>query len=882
MSSKSDDANAEAPSSSSSPFELTAGPYPSSALAVLSFRGREAISRPFSFEIVVAASAAVDDGAIEADLLGAPACLLMRAGTSAPRFVRGVVAAVTAQSAAPGQRAVYRLRIVPNLWLLKKRTTSRIFQDLTVPAIVAAVLDESGVKYALRLLGTYRRRTYCVQYRETDFAFVERLLAEEGIFYTFDHGGAEAATEITALSDTARLYPTIAGEPKLAYRPHAGAAGMAIGEHHVQRFELRRSLRSTSALRRGYDFRRPSFDLLAEAKIAASTAGEPKRGEVYEHHEEDEEPNIRPDTVAAELEQHRADMVVGEGTSGCRRVVPGTRFVLGDHDIGRLDREYVVTEVKHQGCAPGLVKAGVAVYENTFKCAPSTVVARPRRPARSVQQVTETAVVVGPQGQEIHTDEHGRVKVQFHWDREGKHNENSSCWIRVAQTWAGSGWGFQFIPRVGMEVVVSFLGGDTDRPLVTGCLYNGLNNVPFPLPGNKTRSGLVTRSTPDGRAGNELWFEDAKGKEQIFLHGERDFLENVVRDHEGSVGRDQRERVTRHSVEEVGGNRTVDVGGTLREGVRGNRVSRCDGDSFETISGRLSQTIGGSAGIVIEGDRTVHVTGNSDSIVGQPGKEHFNNLFVHGDHILGASDAIKLRADKSIVLQCGESVLEIGPDGIRLRGKIIDLTGSESASMTEAGPALRLGKEGELVAETLRLFSSEASLILDKEAKLKGKQVKLNCDDEQPSGKDADKLVIEKKPFKLKLSDAEYGVYAGKTYHLLVDGATFEGTTDGDGVVDKQIPKDTKSVTVLLWVGDYPTGAQKTWTIRMDPLPPPTTARGAQQRLGNMGYYRGEPTGEMDDATREALRDFQAHVGLPGTGMLDGATADKITTLHGK
>ncbi len=142
-------------------------------------------------------------------------------------------------------------------------------------------------------------------------------------------------------------------------------------------------------------------------------------------------------------------MVVGEGTSGCRRVVPGTRFVLGDHDIGRLDREYVVTEVKHQGCAPGLVKAGVAVYENTFKCAPSTVVARPRRPARSVQQVTETAVVVGPQGQEIHTDEHGRVKVQFHRDREGKHNENSSCWIRVAQTWAGSGWGFQFIPRVG-------------------------------------------------------------------------------------------------------------------------------------------------------------------------------------------------------------------------------------------------------------------------------------------------------------------------------------------------------------------------------------------------------------------------------------------------
>ena len=330
-----------------------------------------------------------------------------------------MVAAVTAQSVAPGQRAVYPLRIVPTLWLLKKRTTSRIFQELTVPAIVSAVLDESGVKYALRLLGTYRRRTYCVQYRETDFAFVERLLAEEGIFYTFDHGGAEAATEIIALSDTARLYPTIAGEPKLSYRPHEGAAGMAEGEHHVQRFELRRSLRSTSVLRRGYDFRRPGFDLLAEAKIAANTAGEPTRGEGYEHHEEDEEPNIRPDTVAAELEQHRADMVVGEGTSGCRRVVPGTRFVLGDHDIGRLDREYVVTEVKHTRLCSGPgegwrrgVREHVPMRAVDRRCAPPSTSSfgaasdRNRRRGRAPRardphrraRAGEGAVSLGPRG----------------------------------------------------------------------------------------------------------------------------------------------------------------------------------------------------------------------------------------------------------------------------------------------------------------------------------------------------------------------------------------------------------------------------------------------------------------------------------------------------
>ena len=224
------------------PFELSAGLYESPALAVLSFRGREAISRAFSFEITVAASPEVDAATIEPDLLGRPACLTMQAGASAPRLVRGVVAAVSALSVAHGGRGVYRLRIVPALWVLKKRTTSRIFQDKTVPEIVAAVLDEAGVSYALCLIGKYRPRTYCVQHRETDFAFVERLLAEEGIFYTFDHGGPDAKTETVSLSDSARLYPAIDGDAALAYRPHEGAAGMALSEHHVQRFELGKPL----------------------------------------------------------------------------------------------------------------------------------------------------------------------------------------------------------------------------------------------------------------------------------------------------------------------------------------------------------------------------------------------------------------------------------------------------------------------------------------------------------------------------------------------------------------------------------------------------------------------------------------------------------------
>ena len=280
------------------PFQFSAGPYESPTLTVLALRGREAISKLFSFEVTVAASPAVDDTTIEADLLGSPACLAMQAGSSSPRFVRGVVAAVAAQSAVHGRRAVYRLRVVPALWLLKKRTTSRIFQDQSIPEIVAAVLDEASVAYTLRLLGKYRPRSYCVQHRESDFAFVERLLAEEGIFYTFDHGGSDAKTEIVTLSDSARLYPVIADDPSLVYRPHEGTAGMAQGEHHVQRFEFERSLRSTSVFRKGYDFRRPGLELVAEGKVEDLSGGEPDRGEVYEHHEEDEQPNVRPESVA--------------------------------------------------------------------------------------------------------------------------------------------------------------------------------------------------------------------------------------------------------------------------------------------------------------------------------------------------------------------------------------------------------------------------------------------------------------------------------------------------------------------------------------------------------------------------------------------------------
>ena len=890
------------------PFELRAGPHESPALTVVSLRGREAISEPFSFEITVAASPDVDDSTIEPDLLGAPACLVMQAGASAPRFVRGVVAEVAAQSAVHGRRAVYRLRVVPALSLLKMQTASRVFQEKTVPEIVAAVLDEAGITYALRLLGKYRPRTYCVQQRETDFAFVERLLAEEGIFYTFDHGGPDAESEIVSLSDTAHFYPAIEGNPELAYRPHEGAAGMAQGEHHVQRFDLRRSLRPTSVLRRGYDFRRPALNLVADGKLEDLSGGEPKRGEIYEHHEEDEEPNIRQETVNAELEQHRAGVEVAHGSSGCRRLATGARFKLCDHDLGRLDAEYVVTSVMHEGRSPETATQGEPVYANTFECVPATVAARPPRPARSLQQVTETAIVVGPEGQEIYTDEYGRVKVQFHWDREGKRDERSSCWIRVAQAWAGSGWGFEFIPRVGMEVIVTFLGGDVDRPVITGCVPNAINRPPFPLPGSKTQSGIRTQSTPGGGGYNELSFEDASGAEQIRLRAQRDLTEVVEHDHALNVKHDQSTviggqeatRVAGCSTLRVGGDRQDDVMGsqsitvggalTIKAGAGSNATTL--GDVSAMVGGNQTQMVYGSSREIFAGDASTKVAGDSSLqvgryqrvTVGNDGDQSRGELYVYGDYVLGAAGGVRISAEKEIVLQCGKSRLRLTPEAIDVLAATLTLAGSKSARLAGKGPALALGEELEVTAKKIKMYSENASMELDKDAKLDGKTVRLNCGPGAPSpGSDAAETPKTKK-LAVKLTDYAYQPYKNKKYHLNVDGMRYEGETDADGAVEKDVPESAKAAQLILWTDKYPTGPRRTYDLALEALAPTSTVRGAQARLKNLGYYQGPLRDESDDATEQALLQFQsdhAEQQLDPSGKLDAATAAALMTVHG-
>ncbi len=893
-----------APSSASSPtpFALTGGGFAGRHLRVRSFQGREAVSCPFRFDVTIAAGPTDD---VEAKLFGEKATLSIRTTGKATRSVHGVVAGVEAQGALGGLehgRAAYRVRLVPRLWLLGKRKTSRVFQEKTVPEIVGAVLDQAGVPHRAALVEKYAPRLYCVQYQETDLAFVARLLAEEGIFYLFDHGSEDTVM----LADSAHLYDPIAGDPGLTYRCNEGSDGLVPREHDVWRFALRRALRPGAVLHRDYDFRRPMLDLRGETKppsspppgpAADATPFEANQLGVYDHHGEDERPDVDAHTARVRLEQHRARAVVARGASACRRLLPGHRFELAEHDAAALDGTYVVASVEHEGRAPEITRGRERVYANTFACVPADVALRPARPERALQQVTETALVVGPEGEEIYTDEHGRVKVQFPWDLDGKKNDHSSCWVRVAQTWAGAGWGFQFVPRIGMEVVVTFVGGDTDRPLVTGCVPNAANVPPFKLPKDATRAGIKTRTTPGGHGSNELSFEDRKGAEEIRIHAQRDLHEIVGNDHSTTVTHDRDASTGGDQRENVSGRRTLHVGGDQAVTVAGDRSDETMGNAHETVSANKRVTVKGDLTTRVDGGSSTSIAGAGAALLGggftacaggpDNDKPHSIAVFAEGSLHVGAKKAIELTAENTIVLQVGKSRLVMAPDRITIEAMELVLLGNKSTSLFGEGgikgPALHLTDDVEVAAPKVVLHTPHASVKLEDNADVRGKLVRLNCNDDDPATSTKDGEQPEKtKPFSTNVHDPDFEPYVGKHYRLVADGFTHEGTTGVDGSITEQVPDSATSVVVTVWVDAFPTGQRKSWTIGIvNELPPVHSLEGMIARLENLGYEPGVDKKVMDGPTRTAITAFQKDHDVKPTGEIDAATVAALEARHG-
>jgi type VI secretion system secreted protein VgrG len=495
-------------------------PLGKDALLLAGIRGTEAISAPFSFELVMLSE---NHKIAFQEVVGKAVTASIVLPDGSKRFWNGIVSRFS-QGRGGGEEggdprfSAYQATMVPWLWLLLLTTNSRIFQKLSTPDIVEKIFKEKGFSdFKMRLQGTYEPREYCVQYRETDFNFVSRLLEEEGIYYFFEH---EDGKHTMIIADAPAEHKPCPRQERAYYQISAGAR---LEKDVITGLEAFREIRPVKVSLSDFNFTIPNTSLEANAPSKHKTGH--AELEIYDYPGFHESKSEGDRQARLRMEEEEARMTRMAGLSTCRAFTSGYRFTLtGFYRSDMNDKEYVLTSVAHEASQEFHGEGSGLSYNNYFTCIPFEVRFRPRRVAeKPAVHGSQTAIVVGPKGEEIYTDEHGRVKVQFHWDREGKRDENSSCWIRVSQPWAGAGWGSLNIPRIGHEVVVDFIEGDPDRPIITGSVYHGQNRPPYPLPDEKTKSTLKSESTIGGGGFNEIRFEDKKGKEEIFVHGQKDY-----------------------------------------------------------------------------------------------------------------------------------------------------------------------------------------------------------------------------------------------------------------------------------------------------------------------------------------------------------------------
>ena len=514
-------------------------------LQVLSFDGHEKLNQPYRFDIEVVSER--PDLDLEA-LLHRPAYL---AFGPAGKGVHGVLQRV--RQGESGKRLTrYSLSLRPQLAYLAHSHDQRIFQHLGVPQVIAQVLEAHGIQadaYRFQLGHAYPQRDYCVQYDESDLHFIQRLCEEEGISFHFQHS---EAGHVLVFGDDQTVFAKLA---PLAYQQDSGlVADRAV----VKRFGVRLETRSSHASLRDYDFEQPRLRL--EAGHGSEFA---PILEAYDYPGRFTTRERGKHLAKRNLQRLRADYELAEGASDAY-LASGHFLALTDHPRPSWNDLWLLTEVHHQGRQPQVLEESISTataeggdagfhqgYRNHFAATPWDVFYRPPREHPKPKVLgSQTAVVTGPAGEEIHCDEYGRVKVQFHWDRQGQADDKTSCWLRVSSSWAGDRYGGIAIPRVGMEVLVTFLEGDPDQPLVTGCLYHKEHQVPYDLPANKTRTVFKTLSSPGGGGYNEVRIEDRKGAEQIYVHAQRDWDENIEHDQRIRVGHERHDTVEASSYSE--------------------------------------------------------------------------------------------------------------------------------------------------------------------------------------------------------------------------------------------------------------------------------------------------------------------------------------------
>jgi type VI secretion system secreted protein VgrG len=573
---------------------------------------------------------------LDADrILGKPVTLEIELRGDAKRHLHGFVTRF-AHTGATGRLQRYQAIVRPWLWFLTRTTDCRIFQDMKVPDILKTVFDDHPIAvHDARLFREYRTWDYCVQYRESDFDFVSRLMEHEGIYYRFDH--ADGEHKLILLDSASAHDPQPEGADDL---PFFSAGQQPPPDlDFVSRWAMTRSVQPGKFAIKDFDFEAPGSDLLVDGE-------QPRRHDLSDFEVFDYRGvfDKKPDGVQY-LENRRDEtgsrFEVFSGATNAQSLRSGFTFTLRRHPRDDQNAQYLVTGVDMQA-SNGSVDAGQggsAAFHCELKALRATQQFRPpRRTRKALMQGPQTAVVVGKEGEEIHTDKFGRVRVQFHWDRLGKKNEKSSCMVRVAQLWAGRNFGAMFIPRVGHEVIVDFLEGDPDQPIITGCVYNGDNMPPWKLPDHATQSGVLTRSTKGGAVGhaNMIRFEDKKGGEQLAVHAERNLDTSVEADETHSVGHDRRKTIEHDETSEIKNNRSKTVGIDEKTTIGGNRTESVGKNEDIAVGVNRSEKVGASETVHIGANRS-HTIGASDS----------HTVAVDHGLTVGASQTVTVGANRT-------------------------------------------------------------------------------------------------------------------------------------------------------------------------------------------------------------------------------------------
>ncbi len=667
-------------------------PLGANVLLVESYTATEGISEVF--EIDIEALTTTDVSVAPGDLIGKRAALSILVDSSGTqRVMNGMIASIES-AGGDFDFNTYKLRLVPALWLLSLNTQTRVFQNQTVLDIVKAVLTVYSITPTDNTQATYTSLEYCTQYRETDLQFVSRLLAQHGIFYYFTH---TASDHTLVLADASAQLAPCPGISSFRYAPPQGG-GNEFYSPVITQFSSRSSL--TTGKHNLWDYR---FSQYAVSSSSSESDTKSPLGEnSHEHYDYADGPSayLKTDSgdgnviTAQTLFQNvlrdvnDADSVTISGQSYAGTLQAGFTFTITEYPQSAANTKYLLTHVTHEGKQDPSYRSGAAGdaggahSSNSFQAQPANIAYRTRRSfSKPRVQGVVTGKVVAPSGDDSYLDKYGRVCVQFWWDRTRKPNTTDNTLLRVAQQWAGKGWGTYFWPRINDEVLIDFIDGDPDAPIVVGSLYNGTNMPKYDPASQYTRAGVLTQSSKNGATANanELRFDDLKGSEQIFVNAEKDFDIHVENDWHNQVDNDHHVTIT--------GNHYDAISGESHSKITKDRIEEIDGDAHRKVTGKHLQDIGGDLGEKIGGNHMVKVASNAHVDIGQALNEKIGmnySLQVGQNHyskagmvyVVDSGQEVHIKGGMNVVIEGGLGVcmsgpggfVSVGPQGVTIQG----------------------------------------------------------------------------------------------------------------------------------------------------------------------------------------------------------------------